>query len=154
MKAKSAARGLAVGDLFNDGNLDAVVENLDGAPTILRSHGAAGRHWISFELAGTSSNRSAIGAELKLTSAGVIQTEEIRSGGSYLSQSDLRAHFGLAKATIAEEVEIRWPSGRRDILHKLAADLFYMVLEGVGIVERSRILPSARTMSHVLVKRD
>ncbi len=150
---RSAARGLAVGDLFNDGHLDAVIENIEGAPMILRNRGAAGNHWISFELAGTSSNRSAIGAELKLTAAGVTQTFEIRSGGSYLSQSDLRAHFGLASVTLAEEVEIRWPSGRKDVLHNLAADRFYTVLEGVGLVERSRILQSAPAASQLPAKR-
>ncbi len=152
IEARSAGRGLAVGDLFNDGNLDAVIENIDGSPMILRNHGVAGSHWISFELAGTSSNRSAIGAELKLTAGGVTQTAEIRSGGSYLSQSDLRAHFGLATATVAEKVEIRWPSGLMEVLRNLPANRFYTVLEGAGIVERSRIGPSARAARRVQTK--
>ncbi len=91
-----ASRGLAVGDLFNDGNMDVVVENLDGAPTIFKNPGVAGRHWVSFELAGTKSNRLAIGARLKLIAGGVTQTEEIHSGGSYLSQNDLRVHLAWA----------------------------------------------------------
>lgn len=144
IQVASAARGLAVGDLFNDGNLDAVIENMDGSPIVLRNKGVPGRHWIAFELAGTSSNRSAIGAELKLHAGGMTQTEEIRSGGSYLSQSDLRAHFGLASATTVSEVEIRWPSGHVDVLHRLAADHIYSVLEGSGVVDANRIAPGTK----------
>jgi enediyne biosynthesis protein E4 len=136
------SRGLAVGDLFNDGNLDLVVENLEGQPVILRNLGVPGRHWVSFELAGTKSNRLAIGARVKLTAAGMTQTEDVRSGGSYLSQNDLRLHFGLGKATKIDKVEIRWPSGRIETLQDLAVDKFYSVLEGQGIVPPERIRPT------------
>src|SRR5690349_1779065 len=95
---KRVSRGLAVGDLFNDGNIDIVIEDLDGSPMILKNQGIAGRHWVSFELAGTKSNRLAIGARVKITAGGATQTDEIHSGGSYLSQSDLRVHFGLGTA--------------------------------------------------------
>ncbi len=141
------ARGLATGDLFNDGNVDAVIENIDGSPLILRNQGVPGRHWIDFELTGTRSNRSAIGAELTLKSGGVVQTAEIRSGGSYLSQSDLRAHFGLGRATEVEELQIRWPSQKFEVVHRLRANHIYSVLEGSGVVERSRTLP-ARAAEH------
>src|SRR5262249_32286723 len=90
---KRVSRGLAVGDLVNDGNVDVVVEDLEGAPMVLRSHGVAGRHWVSFELAGTKSNRMAIGARVKVIAGGMTQTDEIHSGISYLSQSDVRLHF-------------------------------------------------------------
>ena len=135
------SRGLAVGDLFNDGNMDAVVEDLVGSPMILRNHGIAGRHWVSFELAGTKSNRLAIGAKVKIVACGVTQTEEIHSGGSYLSQNDLRVHFGLNKATMIDSVEIRWPSGSLDRVKNLAVDRFYAVLEGKGIVPPEQIRP-------------
>ncbi|HZY46880.1 MAG TPA: CRTAC1 family protein, partial [Candidatus Bathyarchaeia archaeon] len=135
------SRGLAVGDLFNDGNMDVVVEDLEGIPMILRNHGVPGRHWVSFELAGTKSNRLAIGARVKVVAGGMIQTEEIHSGGSYLSQSDLRLHFGLASATTVESVEIRWPSGAVDRLKDLSADRFYAVLEGKGVVPPEKIRP-------------
>ena len=138
----TSARGLAVGDLFNDGNVDAVIENIDGPPLVLRNQSAPDRHWIEFELAGTRSNRSAIGAELTIKSAGTIQTAEIRSGGSYLSQSDLRAHFGLDHATQVQELRIRWPSGKIEVFDNLRADRMYTMLEGSGIVERSRISPA------------
>src|SRR3984893_7811375 len=136
------SRGLAVGDLFNDGNMDVVIENLDGSPTLLRNHGITGRHWVSFELAGTKSNRLAIGAKVKIMAGGTTQTEEIHSGGSYLSQNDLRVHFGLEKATTIESVEIRWPSGAMDRLKNLAVDQFYAVLEGKGIVPPEHIRPA------------
>jgi enediyne biosynthesis protein E4 len=138
---KTVARGLAVGDFFNDGNLDLVIENIDGPPIILRNHGVPGTHWISFELAGSKSNRLAIGARLKVTSSGMTQTADVRSGGSYLSQNDLRVHFGLGSATKVDEVEIRWPSGTVDVLKNLAADQFYSVLEGKGQVPASAIAP-------------
>ena len=147
LKTPSSARGLAVGDLFNDGSLDAVIENMDGAPMILRSAGVPKNHWIELELAGSKSNRAAIGAELKLTAGGMTQTVEIRSGGSYLSQSDLRAHFGLGSTAIVIRVEIHWPSGHVDVLSNLPADRIYFVLEGSGIVQRTRILPSSNKHS-------
>jgi hypothetical protein len=143
LREPRVSRGLAVGDLFNDGNMDVVVEDLTGAPTILRNAGVAGRHWVSFELAGTKSNRLAIGARVKITAGGMTQTEEIHSGGSYLSQNDLRVHFGLGAAKKIERVEIRWPSGRIETLKDLDADKFHSVLEGQGIVPREKILPIA-----------
>jgi len=139
---KRASRGLAVGDLFNDGNMDVVVGDIDGAPMILRNHGVPGRHWVSFELAGTKSNRLALNARLKIVAGGMTQTEEIHSGGSYLSQNDLRVHFGLGAATKIDSVEIRWPSGRVETLTNLAVDKFYSVLEGQGIVPAERIRPA------------
>ena len=145
LREPRVSRGLAVGDLFNDGNMDVVVEDLTGSPMILRNigiqGGAPGRHWVSFELAGTKSNRLAIGARVKITAGGMTQTEEIHSGGSYLSQNDLRVHFGLGVAKKIESVEIRWPSGRIETMKDLDADKFYSELEGQGIVPREKILP-------------
>lgn len=142
LKIPRVSRGLAVGDLFNAGNVDVVVEDLAGAPMILKNNGVAGKHWVSFELQGTKSNRLAIGARLKIVAGGMTQTEEIRSGGSYLSQNDLRVHFGLNTATKIESVEIRWPSGKIELLKDLAVDKFYSVLEGQGIVPREKIIPT------------
>ena len=141
MRELRVSRGLAVGDLFNDGNMDLVVEDLDGRPMILRNHGLAGRHWVSFELVGTKSNRLALNARVKIVSGGVTQTSEIHSGGSYLSQSDLRAHFGLGFATKIDKVEIRWPSGLVEDLNNVSPDHFYSVVEGRGIVDRARTPP-------------
>jgi hypothetical protein len=136
-----ASRGLAVGDLFNDGNMDVVIENLDGTPEVLRNPGISGRHWVSFELAGAKSNRMAIGARVKITASGVTQTDEIHSGGSYLSQNDVRVHFGLGTAAKIDSVEIRWPAGAVDTIKDLSSDRFYTLLEGKGLVAREQIAP-------------
>lgn len=142
LQEKRVARGLAVGDLFNDGNMDVVINDLDGRPMILKDHGVPGRHWVSFELAGTKSNRLALNARVKVTADGVVQTGEIHSGGSYLSQNDLRLHFGLGSATEIDSVEVDWPSGTVDKIGHLEADHFYSILEGQGIVPRDRIVPA------------
>jgi enediyne biosynthesis protein E4 len=143
LKERRVSRGLAVGDLFNDGNIDVVVGDIDGAPMILRNRGVPGRHWVSFELAGTKSNRLALNARVKIVAGGMTQTEEIHSGGSYLSQNDLRVHFGLGAAKKIDSVEIRWPSGKMETLKDLLADQFYAVLEGQGIVAAERVRPVA-----------
>jgi enediyne biosynthesis protein E4 len=132
---KRVSRGLAVGDLFNDGNMDVVIEDLDGAPMLLRNHGVPGRHWVSFELDGTKSNRLALNARITLVAGGMTQTDEVHSGGSYLSQNDLRIHFGLGSATKIDKVEIHWPSGLTETLKDLDADKYYNVLEGKGVVD-------------------
>jgi hypothetical protein len=142
LQQKRVSRGLAVADLFNDGNMDVVIGDIDGAPMILRNHGVPGRHWVSFELAGTKSNRLAIGARIKVIAGGMTQTEEIHSGGSYLSQNDLRLHFGLGAATKIDRVEIYWPSGKTETLTDLVPGQFYSVLEGSGIVPAERIRPT------------
>lgn len=141
---KRVSRGLAVGDLFNDGNMDVVVGNLDGKPMILRNRGIPGRHWVSFELAGVKSNRLALNARVQLIAGGMTQTEEIHSGGSYLSQNDLRVHFGLGATTKIDRVVIHWPSGAVETLTNLEADKFYSVLEGQGVVPFARIRPAAK----------
>jgi len=143
LRIPRVSRGLAAGDLFNDGNVDIVVEDLTGEPMILRNSGVPGRHWVSFELQGTSSNRLAIGARIGIVADGMTQTEEIHSGGSYLSQNDLRVHFGLNTATRIDSVTIRWPSGKMETLKNLDADKFYSVLEGHGTVSPEKIRPAA-----------
>jgi hypothetical protein len=144
LKEKRVSRGLGVGDLFNDGNMDVVVADIDGAPMILKNHGVPGRHWVSFELAGTKSNHLALNARVKIVAGGMTQTDEIHSGGSYLSQSDLRVHFGLGTAKKIDSVEIRWPSGKVETIGDLAVDQFYSVLEGTGIVPAERIRPAGK----------
>ena len=138
------SRGVAMGDLFNDGRIDIVIENLEGGPMILRPQGGPSNHWISFELEGTKSNRLALNARVKATAGDLVQMGEVRSGGSYLSQHDLRIHFGLGSRERVDKVEILWPAGKTETLTDLAVDHFYNVKEGEGIVpvERSRpVLP-------------
>src|SRR5205807_10462462 len=133
--------GVGGGDLFNHGNMGAVVDELVGSPMVLGNHGVGGPHLVGFGFAGTKSNRLANGGKVKIGACGVTQTEEIHSGGSYLSQNDLRVHFGLNKATMIDSVEIRWPSGSLDRVKNLAVDRFYAVLEGKGIVPPEQIRP-------------
>jgi enediyne biosynthesis protein E4 len=128
------SRGVAVGDLFNDGRIDIVIENLKGSPTILRSQGGPSNHWISFELEGTKSNRLALNARIIATSGDLVQAREALSGGSYLSQNDLRLHFGLGNKDHLDKAEILWPDGKKETLTALAADHFYYVREGEGVI--------------------
>ena len=138
------SRGAAFGDLDNDGNIDIVVEDLDASPMILKNEGDKSNHWITLELGAKQGNPLAIGARIKITTGKVVQTEEIRSGGSYLSQNDLRVHFGLGKATKIDEIEIRWNSGKVEMIKDVAADKFYGVLEGEGIVPVEKVRPSVK----------
>lgn len=138
------SRGLAVGDLFNDGHLEVVVENLEGEPMILRVESQSRNHWISFELEGTKTNRLALNARIKATSGDLVQEGEILSGGSYLSQNDLRIHFGLGDHEKVDKLEIFWPSGKIETLTNLAADRFYNVREGEGVVPRTSFLQQHR----------
>jgi len=134
-------RGLAVADFFNNGQMDVLVEDLDGEPVLLRNPGQPGNHWVSFELAGTKSNRMALGARVTISAGGVTQTDEVRSGGSYLSQSDTRLHFGLGSASRIQSVVVRWPSGQEDRMENLAADHFYGVKEGHGLMDLRELRP-------------
>jgi enediyne biosynthesis protein E4 len=127
-------RGVACGDLFNDGRVEIVVETLDAEPVVLEPQGLAPNHWISFQLEGTKSNRLALNARIKATAGGLVETDQVLSGGSYLSQSDLRIHFGLAGHDRVDKAEVTWPSGKVETLTNLVADRFYKVKEGQGIV--------------------
>ena len=128
------SRGTAIGDLFNDGKLEAVVEDLVGPPLVLRPEGGASHHWVSFQLEGTKSNRLALNARVRVTTGRMVQLEEVRSGGSYLSQNDLRLHFGLGDYPRVDKAEVLWPDGRVENLANLAADRFYQIREGAGVV--------------------
>ncbi len=138
------SRGAAFGDLDNDGNIDIVVEDLDSSPMILKNQGDKNNHWINFELGAKVGNPLAIGAKVKVTTGKTTQTAEIRSGESYLSQNDLRLHFGLGKAVKVDSIEIRWNSGKIENIKDIAADKFYAVSEGEGIVSFEKIRPKMK----------
>ncbi|HLI76445.1 MAG TPA: CRTAC1 family protein [Acidobacteriaceae bacterium] len=122
-------RGMAVGDLDNDGRLDAVVTTNGGAAHLLHNETATRNHWLSLLLVGHKSNRDAIGAEIKLTSAHNTQSWTVSTAGSYLSSNDKRAHFGLGPDTEATSIEIHWPSGTRQVLNHVAGDRIVRVDE-------------------------
>jgi len=144
LREPRTSRGAAFGDLDNDGHIDVVVNDLDGPPMLLRNEGGDGNHWVTLELAATKGNRLAIGARLRAVTGSVVQTEEVRSGGSYLSQNDLRVHFGLGKYAKIDLLEIRWPDGRVEQIKDVGADKFYSILEGEGTVPFERIRPAAK----------
>ena len=122
-------RGLAVGDIDNDGRVDAVVTTNGGPAYILRNETKTSNHWLTFLLVGHKSNRDGLGAVIKLTTAKGSQWVTVTTGGSYLSASDKRAHFGLGSAATAQAVEIHWPSGIIQTLHNVRADQILMVNE-------------------------
>src|SRR5581483_8498413 len=123
-------RGVAFADFDNDGFMDVLVANNGGPPLLLHNSGAAGSHFLNFRLVGTKSNRDGMGARVRIKAGSLSQIREIAGGGSYLSQSDLRAHFGVGGATRADTVEVTWPSGTQQVFHDVQADKFYTITEG------------------------
>jgi hypothetical protein len=126
----STGRGCAFGDFNNDGCVDIVINNQNARPSLLEFTRQNGNHWIGIKLVGVKSNRSAIGARLRCVAGSLSQIDEVRSGGSYISQNDLRLHFGLGDKTSIDLLEIRWPSGAVDQLHNIQADRFVRITEG------------------------
>ena len=128
------ARGAAFGDLFNTGEIDVVINNIDSTPALLRNVVKNGNHWLTLRLIGGSrSPRDAIGAKVFVTAGGVRQRADVFSGGSYGSSSDQRVHFGLGPATKVEKVEIQWPSGMKQELAVPAIDRIFSVEEGKSV---------------------
>jgi enediyne biosynthesis protein E4 len=134
--ATGVGRTLAAGDVTNNGRLDLLVTNNGGPVALLRNEGPAGNA-VTIRAIGTTSNRDAIGARLRLTAGGGTQVREIAAGSSYLGQNDARAHFGLGDRTTIERLEIRWPSGQTTVLQNLPANHILTVREGEGLVDRT-----------------
>jgi hypothetical protein len=130
MNEPSVSRGAAFGDLDNDGDVDVIINNLDGAPTILRNDGGDRNNFLALELIGGKSNRDAYGARVKVIAGDLVQIDEKRSGGSYLSQNDTRLHFGLERRAIVDAVEVRWPSGVTQKFVNLPVNSFIRIKEG------------------------
>ncbi len=128
------SRGMAVGDLFHRGALDLVVENLVGSPMILEAKPNPANRWVSFALEGAPKNRLALNTRVRVTTGKLVQLGELRSGGSYLSQSELKLHFGLGEAKVIDKVEVMWPSGATQTFRDVAADRFYSLKQGGGLV--------------------
>ena len=107
-----------------------MVANNGDVPLLLHNSGGNGNHFLNFRLVGTKSNRDAMGARIRVVAGSISQIREVEGGGSYLSQSDLRANFGLGKAARAESVEITWPSGLKQVFRNVEADKLYVIKEG------------------------
>ncbi len=136
----AVGRGAAFGDLFNDGKIDVVINNLDGVPLLLRNVNLDHNHWVELSLlgggktaTGKGSPRDAVGATVYLTAGGMRQRGDVLSGGSYLSSNDMRVHFGLGAATRIDAAEIHWPSGLKETVKLPAVDRIYTIAEGKGI---------------------
>jgi len=126
---KHSSRGATFGDIDNDGTVEIAINNQNESPSLLKQTEKPPGHWEILKLIGTRSNRSAIGARVKLTAGGETQVDEVRSGGSYLSQNDLRLHFGLGSASQIARIEIVWPSGTRQIMTSSPSDRVLTVRE-------------------------
>jgi hypothetical protein len=139
---KKAARGAAFGDLFNSGRQDIVVNNMNDAPSLLHDCAAPAGHSVVVQLIGTRSNRSAIGARVTASVAGRRLVDEVRSGGSFCSQNDLRIHFGLGARTRVDRLEVAWPSGAADAIAGVDGDQIVVVREGAGVVKHEPLTRS------------
>jgi len=122
-----------VGDLWNDGRMSAVISNMNAPPMLLVNDVRNGNHWIAFRLVGTKSNRDGIGAKITVKVGARTLVDEVRSGSSYVSNSDMRVHFGLGAATKIDSVQVRWPSGLVERFEDLKVDAIHRLKEGFGV---------------------
>lgn len=134
ISARHVSRGCAFGDFDNDGDMDVLIMNMNEPPSLLRNDAPAGNHWLKVRLEGTKSNRSAIGARVRVRYGGKVQAQCVLSQTSYLSASDPRLHFGLGKVSSAD-IEVIWPTGKSDAYPGQAADQLITIREGQGIVK-------------------
>jgi len=132
INARASSRGLAIGDLWNDGRISAVITNLNALPSLLVNQVRSANHWIAIRTVGTKSNRDGIGARISVTLGTRTLVDEVRSGSSYNSSSDMRVHFGLGSAIKVNSVQIRWPSGLQEHFDNLPVDSIQSLKEGSG----------------------
>ena len=131
-KARASGRGLAIGDLWNDGRVSAVVSNMNDKVALLVNDAKPTNHWMAFRTVGTKSNRDGIGARIEVRAGQRRFIDEVRSGSSYMSNNDMRVHFGLGVVTKLESVEVLWPSGLVERFADLAVDQIHTIKEGSG----------------------
>jgi hypothetical protein len=143
-KEKRTGRGVAFGDLDNDGDVDVVLNNLGGAGQLLRNDGGNANNSVLIKLVGVKTNRSGVGAMVKVVSGALTQKDEVRSGDSYISQSDQRLHFGLEKRTKIDLIEIRWPSGAIDKVTGANVNKILTIKEGQGLIEQKDFKTAVR----------
>jgi hypothetical protein len=135
-KEKRTGRGAAFGDLDNDGDVDLVLNNLGGTGQLLRNDGGNANNAVLIKAVGVKTNRSGVGAMVKVVAGDLTQKDEVRSGDSYVSQSDLRLHFGLEKRTKIDLIEIRWPGGAIDKVTGVNVNKMLTIKEGQGLIEQ------------------
>jgi enediyne biosynthesis protein E4 len=134
----TSARGVAFGDFDNDGDVDIVINNMNETPLLLRNDGGERKRWLKVKLVGTQSNRTGIGGRVRVVAGAHAQIDEVRSGGSYISQNDLRLHFGMGPAEKADVVEVRWPSGQVDTLKNVETNQLIWIQEGAGLLKKEK----------------
>ena len=134
--SEKVGRTLVAGDIDNDGDLDLLVTNNGGNAELLRNEGGTGNNAVLIQLVGTKSNRSAVGARVRLTTGGMTQVREVKAGSSYLGQNDLRVHVGLGKSAKIDRLEVRWPNGQNEVIDGAAVNQILTVTEGKGITAR------------------
>jgi hypothetical protein len=135
--AIASSRGLAVADLWNTGQMSAVISTMNDKPSLLKNDQKYPNHWITFKAVGTKSNRDAIGARITVRAGKRLLVDEVRSGSSYYSQSDMRVHFGLGSTTKLDSVEVRWPSGLTERFDSAAVDQINTIKEGTGVAVKT-----------------
>jgi hypothetical protein len=135
--AVHAGRGLAIGDLWNDGRVSAVISNMNALPSLLVNQVRSSNHWVGLKAVGTKSNRDGIGARVTLKAGARVLVDEVRSGSSYDSNSDMRIHFGLGSAAKIDWVQIRWPSGLTERFENLPIDAIHSLKEGSGVAVKA-----------------
>ena len=136
MTERFSSRGAAFGDFDNDGGMDALVLNMNDLPSLLRNvGGGVAGNWIKLKLIGTHCNRTAIGARARVLTGKHLQMDEVNSGSSVMSQSDLRLHFGLGRSAVVDRIEITWPTtGKKESFTRIKANQILTIREGAGIV--------------------
>jgi enediyne biosynthesis protein E4 len=143
--AVRAGRGLAIGDLWNDGRISAVISNMNAAASLLVNQVRSPNHWIGIKTVGTKSNRDGIGARVTVKAGARVLVDEVRSGSSYDSNNDMRVHFGLGAATKIDSLQIRWPSGLTERFENIAVDTVHTLKEGSGVGAGAPTRPARRS---------
>src|SRR5207249_3797541 len=140
-----SSRGAAFGDYDNDGDIDVLILNMNDPPSLLRNDGGNKNNWIKIKLVGTKCNRTAIGARIRVVTGSHSQIDEVRSGSSVMSQSDLRLHFGLGKAQTIDVIEVKWPTTQKiERFTQVKANQILTIREGSGIVQPPSPTKSAK----------
>jgi hypothetical protein len=134
-----SSRGTAFGDFDNDGDVDVVVINMNESPSLLRTDCSGKNNWLKVRCIGTKSNRSAIGSRVRVVTGRHSQINEVMSGSSFMSQNDLRLHFGLGRSTQVDLVEVRWPLGLVESFKNVEVNQLLVVQEGHGIVQKAKL---------------